>query len=150
MGSLVFLVSLHPTTLQLAVESQTKARLLPYSKCAELKLEVWNVQDLQYFWILSCCYWDGLNIFLQNRWSKMWFTVVCAVFMREFYGICKAERGCPGSSVGFVHEGSDALVGKGDGGFCKIIWPNLMYLTSGKLLQWNYDIDGSVLLTLPC
>lgn len=59
------------------------------------------------------------------------------MFMRESYGICKAERGCPGSSVGFVHEGSDALEGKGNGGFYKIIWPNC-------------DIDGSVLLMLRC
>lgn len=45
------------------------------------------------------------------------------------------QRGCPGSSVSFVHEGSDALEGKGNSGFCKIIWSNFMYLTSGKLLQ---------------
>lgn len=59
---------------------------------------------------------------------------MCSVYERILRHLQRRE-GLSRSSVGFVHEGSDVLEGKGNGGFCKIIWPNFMYLTSGKLLQ---------------
>lgn len=45
------------------------------------------------------------------------------------------QRGAVQGLLLVLYMKSDALEGKGDSGFCKIIWPNFMYLTSGKLLQ---------------
>lgn len=129
MGSLLLLTSLHPTILHWAVGRQIKTRFL------FCWAGIWGLKCTRHrvFLNFKLLLLRLIKIFLQNWWSKMWFTVVCVIFMRESSGIFKAERGYPGSSVGFVHEGNDALEGKGNGGFCKIIWPNFMYLTSGKL-----------------
>lgn len=128
MGSFLFLASLHPTTVYWAVGKQTENGLLPCSKCAELKFEVWNIQDLWNFWFFKNYYYfysNGLNLFLQNRWSTMWFTVVCVVFLRDSYGMHPQSKerlariSCP-----FWTWGRGALERRGNGGFCKIIWPN--------------------------
>lgn len=108
MGSLLFLASLHPTTLYWAVGRQTENGPLPCNKCAEMKFEVWSIQDLGNFGFFNYCFYsNGLNLFLQNRWSTMWFTVVCVVFMRESYASKQREarqdllsflymgKGCP-------------------------------------------------------